>query len=84
MKTIKILLLGDSCTGKTAFRVRYCDDRFHNEYIPTAFENDSKTIEIGEKSYVLIFAGEQKAWCYLKICYFYKQSVNRAVSLFKK
>ena len=43
-ETIKIVTIGDGTVGKSCILVRYRDDTFPRNYIPTIVENYSKEI----------------------------------------
>ena len=43
---IKIVLVGDGATGKTSLLQRFADGTFSEEYVPTIFENQAKTIHV--------------------------------------
>ena len=49
----KLVVVGDGATGKTCLLIRFAEDKFEEEYIPTIFENRAKKISV--KIFELIF-----------------------------
>jgi len=45
-ETIKIVAIGDGTVGKTCILVRYRDDSFPKNYIPTIVENYPKELKL--------------------------------------
>ena len=42
----KLVVVGDGATGKTCLLIRFAEDKFEEEYIPTIFENRAKKISV--------------------------------------
>ena len=51
----KLVVVGDGATGKTCLLIRFAEDKFEEEYIPTIFENRAKKISV---IFYQIFFGE--------------------------
>jgi Ras-related C3 botulinum toxin substrate 1 len=49
VKTVKMVLVGDSCVGKTSLLFTYVHNRFPEEYVPTVFENHISTLKVDDK-----------------------------------
>ncbi|KAF0379024.1 Cell division control protein 42 [Gigaspora margarita] len=53
MKTIKCVLVGDSCIGKTELLISYTTNKIPSEYVPTVFDNYAVTVMIDDEPYLL-------------------------------
>ena len=42
----KLVVVGDGATGKTCMLIRFAEDKFTEEYIPTIFENRAVKINV--------------------------------------
>ena len=42
----KLVVVGDGATGKTCLLIRFAENKFNEEYIPTIFENRAATITV--------------------------------------
>lgn len=42
----KLVVVGDGACGKTCLLIRFAEDKFDMEYIPTIFENRAKQIKV--------------------------------------
>ena len=42
----KLVVVGDGACGKTCLLIRFAEDKFEMEYIPTIFENRAKQIKV--------------------------------------
>ena len=52
---IKVVIVGDGACGKTSLLQRFADGKFNEEYVPTIFENQAKTIQVlSSKLYLLV------------------------------
>ena len=64
MITFKILLLGDSSVGKTAFIVRFCDGKFEDDSLTTiGLDTKTKFIKVNDKKIQLVIwdsAGQER------------------------
>jgi Ras-related protein Rab-1A len=73
MITFKILLLGDSSVGKTAFIVRFCDGKFEDDSLTTiGLDTKTKFVTHKEKKIQLQIwdtAGEERFRSIAKSCY---------------
>ena len=73
MITFKIMLLGDSSVGKTAFILRFCDNKFEDESITTiGLDTKTKFVSHRDKKIQLQIwdtAGEERFRSIAKSCY---------------
>ena len=73
MITFKIMLLGDSSVGKTAFILRFCDGKFEDESITTiGLDTKTKFVSHKDKKIQLQIwdtAGEERFRSIAKSCY---------------
>ena len=73
MITFKIMLLGDSSVGKTAFILRFCDNKFEDESITTiGLDTKTKFVSHKDKKIQLQIwdtAGEERFRSIAKSCY---------------
>ena len=71
--SFKILLLGDSGVGKTAFILRFCDDKFDEDSLTTiGLDQKNKFVKRGDKKLELHIwdtAGEERFRSIAKNCY---------------
>ena len=47
----KLVVVGDGATGKTCMLIRFAEDKFTEEYIPTIFENRAVKINVSLEGY---------------------------------
>lgn len=50
---IKLVIVGDGATGKTCLLSSFSTGKFPEEYIPTVFENCSRTLQVDGRNIVL-------------------------------
>ena len=71
--SFKILLLGDSTVGKTAFIVRFCEDKFEEDSLTTiGLDQKNKFVKRGDKRLELHIwdtAGQERFRSIAKNCY---------------
>jgi len=48
MKNIKLVIIGDGAVGKTCLVMRYANNAYPEEYIPTVFDNYTVNVKIDE------------------------------------
>ncbi|CAG8728640.1 41922_t:CDS:2 [Gigaspora margarita] len=53
MQTIKCVVVGDHCAGKTELLIAYTTNKIPSEYVPTVFDNYAVTVMIGDEPYTL-------------------------------
>ncbi|XP_075244613.1 ras-related protein ced-10-like [Convolutriloba macropyga] len=46
MKALKLVVVGDGAVGKTALLVRYTENVYSTDYVPTTWDNFAKNIQI--------------------------------------
>lgn len=49
----KLVVVGDGATGKTCMLIRFAEDKFTEEYIPTIFENRAVKINVSPSNVIV-------------------------------
>lgn len=54
VRHLKCVIIGDGCVGKTSLLYSYVYGAFHDDYVPTVFDNYSTLIQVDNSVYSLV------------------------------